>query len=245
MRAMKRGLFWTLWLVLIVLSTSCKRNGCIEAEGGRFEDVRNFENFHTFILDIPGEIEVWTDTTRSYSRIDILAQKDILENLQTSIASGVVSVGFTNCFESHDEITFRLYVNRLQRIVVNQSGRVKTGNRLIVDHFSLELNQSTTADMVIHTDSIHTSLGNASLCTYHGYTHMASHELLSAGTLSAMELISDTSYVNIIGTGNVNLHAIGLLSVDVNGGGSVSFIGSDTLNIEEKLSNGGRLIDNR
>lgn len=230
---------------LMALSLSCNKNKCQDGSGGRFEESRNFSNFHTFKLAIPGVIEIHHDTTLTKSRVVVFAQKNVQKALNLTNNSGVVTMEFAECFENHDEIEFKLYTPTLKKLILRSSCRVTSTKAIYSNSFEI-LNQGTAnVDLVLKVDTFSwTGVGSTTL-KLEGYSRRTNLEIKTLGTINAINLITDTCTVNLEGTGNISTYVTSYLDVKIPGGGSVTFGGEDTLAIEKNISESASLIDMR
>lgn len=240
---------FTIFLLILFISvfSSCKKDSekCQKGEGGRFEDVRYFENFQTFTLDIPGQIILTPDTSLKSSRIVILGQQNVINQIITRIDSGMVSVSFNECFNNHDDIQFHIYTPFLQKLVTNTAARFKTTSAIYGKDFTMELNSGTTVDITCKLDSLSTFINSSSSLNIAGY---ASRQMIyhkSSGAYLASELISDSTIVNVSSSGSAKVYSTGHLIADMSGSGLIEFYGEDTLHVTTNVTGNGTITDLR
>ena len=238
---------WTFLLLIILVSvfSSCKKNDCEKGEGDRFEVFRYFENFHTFKLDIPGQIILSPDTNLKSSRIVILGQENVISQINTTISNGTISVSFNKCFKNHDDIQFKIYTPFLKKIITNTAARIKSESAIYGKDFTLELNRGSTVDITCKVDSITTILNSSSEVEIFGYAsrQMVYHN--SSGSYRAGNLISDSAYVNVSSAGYVKVYSTGHFIADMEGNGKIDFSGEDTLNVTTNITGTGTINDLR
>lgn len=235
-------------LFLGVLLLGCKKypwDECDVGEGDGFTVTRNFENFHTFILDIPAQIELTPDTNLKSSRIEIFGQKNVTEQITTSIDNGVVSVSFDKCFKSHSDIEFRVYTPWLKKLVLNSASRIKTTKALYGDHFTLDVNSGTSIDVVCVLDSLRAELGSAGNIELNGYASRQNIENTSNAIYQAQNLISDSCIIDMSGAGVIDVYSTGHLIANLSGNGIINFYGEDTLHIDTVNTAAGSINDKR
>jgi len=240
---------WTIFLSILLISgfSSCKKDEdkCEKGEGDRFEDVRYFENFQTFNLDIPGQIILTPDTFLKSSRIVILGQQNVINQIITSIDSGSVNVSFNQCFKNHDDIQFHIYTPFLQKLVTNTAARFKTTSAIYGKNFTMELNSGTTVDITCKVDSLTTFINSSSTLNITGY---ASRQMIyhkSSGSYSASNLISDSTIIDLSSSGFASVYSTGHLIADLSGAGLIEFSGEDTLNVTTNITGSGKINDLR
>ena len=240
-----KGFRIIVWLVsLVVFTPSCKK-GCQEGEGDAFTESREYNNFHTFQLDIPGEVEIFHDTSLTNSRVVLLAQENVLKKLKTEVNSGILSVSFEECFENHSEITFRLYSPSLRKLMLNSSCRVRTVTGIYRNEFEVINNSTANANLSMKVDTFTWKGAGSSEVAVYGYARGAYMEVQTLGTINAVDLITDTCRVLMSGSGDISAYATSYLNVKIRSAGTVRFGGEDTLKIDSVLTGTGKLIDQR
>lgn len=234
-----------VWLVsLLVFLHSCK-NECSEGEGDRFEDRRNFSNFHTFQLDIPATVNIYPDTSYSESWIVVFGQENVTKKLAMGTGSGKIKVAFAECFENHEEIEFNIYSPTIRKLILNSSCRVNTKLGLQRDRFEVEVNSTASGKLVMNVDSLLISGNGSPDLVLEGYARGAGLEVGTLGNILAGNLITDTCVAQMKGTGSIVTYVTGLLDARVSGTGSIRFRGEDSLKVNETITGSGKVIDER
>ncbi|MBD81607.1 MAG: hypothetical protein CL840_21995 [Crocinitomicaceae bacterium] len=243
-----RTWYYFLFILLLTSFSGCQKNPwdeCDLGEGGSFEEIRYFENFQTFKLDIPGQVIITPDTLLKSSKIVIIGQKNVIKQITTSINNGTVSVSFNQCFKNHDDIEFHIYTPFLRKIVINTASRVTSTRAIYGEDFTLELNSGSAVEISCNLDSITTFVNNSSTVSVAGYAsrQMVYHK--SSGRYEAKELISDSVIVDVSGAGYAGVYAVGHFIADLSGSGTIEFSGEDTLHVTTNISGSGQITDLR
>lgn len=231
-------------LVLLVFGLIGCGDDCEEGEGARVEIERNFQNFSTFSLDIPGSVEIFPDTNLESSKVVLFGQKNVINGIEMKVSEGTLSASFTSCFKNHEEIEFRIYTPWIQKIIVNSSARVKSNSAIFGDHVALEANAGSSINLGLKVDTFTTLSRNAVDITVTGYAKKQFITSSSSGRYFGSELLSDSVVVGMFSSGYANIYSTGYLVADVQAG-IVEFNGEDTLNVSTNIGGSGQVFDLR
>lgn len=244
MNSIKLSYFFLL--AFIVTCSGCKKwpwQDCEKGTGDVFEDRRSFENYHTFTLDIPAELYIHFDSNRSRSEVMVLAQENVAEQIEVIDVNGSITVGFDGCFREHKEIQFHLFVNSLEKLVINSPSKIFTSKAIYGDNFHLVFNESASLDAFFYVDELQVDLNGAANITTQGYAQIHTANFNSSSTYNAQYLITDTTYVKMDASSSFKTYATGLLDVNMSRG-TIEFDGEDALSITDRVT-GGALVDLR
>ena len=233
-------------LAIIVCCSSCKKwpwQDCEKGTGDVFEDRRSFANYHTFTLDIPSELYIHYDSSRSRSEVMVVAQENVAEQIIVTDNDGFITVGFDGCFREYEEIQFHLFVKSLEKLVVNSPAKVYTTKAIYGEKFHLVFNESASLDAFFYVDELQVDFRGAANIKTQGYAHVHKANFNSAATYDAQYLITDSTYVIMNSTSTFKAYASGLLDVTMTQG-VIEFDGEDTLNFTDRKT-GGVLLDLR
>ena len=234
-------------LSLAILATACTKwpwQNCEKGRGDRVEEVRNFPNFHTFILDVPGEVILHHDTARPSSELVLFAQKNVLGKISTELSSGILTITFDDCFQDHQDLRFTLYTGGLKKIVFNSSSRLKTARAIRGDHFTVEVNGTLSADMAFFIDSLATLYPGKGSGTFQGYAHKYYSRVDAASSVYSGQLVTDSVWSEMHGSGYQEIHVVDYLNATISGSGNILYTGgADTLDVVENITGSGSLIN--
>lgn len=235
-------------VLLLVTQVGCKKypwDKCEIGEGDNFEEVKNFENFHTFILDLPAEVEITPDTNLKQSRIVVFAQKNVSKEIVASVNNGVVHVSFNKCFKSHNDIVFKIYTPWLRNITLNTAARVSTTKAIYGDHFTIDAKSGTNINLSCVLDSLNTQFKSAGNIMIDGYAKRQVLNSTGSGKYVAPYLVSDSVIFNLAGSGYASIYSTGYLIGSIDGNSILDFNGEDTLNLNTQILGSGTINDLR
>ncbi len=245
-QGMKNKLSFLILLTIVVFASGCKKwpwQDCYKGEGDVFEDSRSFGAIKSFAIDIPSEVFLHPDTTRSRTEIVIVAQENVADEIVLTNSNGHITSGFDGCFREHKEIQFHLYFNTLDELIVNVPSRINTEKAIIGEDFKLTINESANVDVFAYTDELSVSISGAANVRSRGYSKIHRVDINTASGYDAEFLITDTTYVNLQAEATFKSYVTGLLDINMSNG-TIEYKGEDTLNITDRKT-GGLLIDLR
>ncbi len=233
-------------LAVVIGFSSCKKwpwQDCFKGEGGVFEDKRSFGDYTSFTLDIPSEVYLHPDTNRVGGEVVIIAQRNVSEEIKITDNEGALSVSFDGCFREHEEITFHLYFNNLDELVINSPSRVFSEKALFSNKLNMVLNESASIDAFIVADKLSIDFNGAANMRATGTAAQQQVVFNSSAAYDAEFLISDSTYVTMDANASFKAYVTGLLDVTMSQG-KVEYKGEDTLTVTDRLT-GGLLLDQR
>ncbi|MGB0404518.1 MAG: GIN domain-containing protein [Salibacteraceae bacterium] len=243
-----RTITYLILALIVVTQTGCEKypwDKCEIGEGDSFEEVRNFENFHTFVLDIPAEVQIIPDTNLTQSKIVVFAQENVNKEVITSVRNGVLSVSFNKCFKSHKDIVFKIYTPWLQNITLNTASRVSTAKSIYGEHFTIIAKSGTNINISCVVDSINTQFKSAGNINIDGYASRQVLNSTGSGKYMAPYLVSDSVLFNITGSGYSSVYSVGYLIGSIDGNSILDFNGEDSLNLNTQVLGSGTINDLR
>lgn len=240
------SLFPAMVLVLIMVTTACKKEHCLDCFKGTGEIVteeRVLGDFGKIILYDRINLNITQDTINSVS---IEGGAHIIPYVATEIVDGVLSIrddnrcNWVRSFKK--EINVDLHCKQLFMIEYRGAGAVKSTNTLVSD--SVELNfwdgsGCITLDVDCRMVRVHqhTGCGDAELS---GKTQFASFYNHGNGQLRCRQLIAQTVDINAQCTNESYLYAGTYLFARIGYVGNVYYAGNPT--IESVIIDQGQLI---
>jgi hypothetical protein len=234
-----------LTLVLLAFASfACNRDKCAKGEGDSFERRFNLPNFKHFIVDIPGDIDIYPDTMRNNSQLVVLGQKNVLDRIDVNHSGGVVRMSFSECLTNHSNIKFRLYVHSLERISVQSAARIKTQSNIYTPSLHFEGKASTESELAVYTPYLKTQMLNAGQLSITGYARRHESQTAAGTSVFCRQMLCDTAHINHASFGQFELYVFGFLKADISGG-TLSMWGSDTLQADTLITPPGVFHDMR
>lgn len=223
--------FSVLYIVLLVagLFYGCERNSdCVQAEGERLEEDRWLPNFTFVNVGIAATVTVAEDSTLTSSRVRVTAEPNIWYRIATTVQDGIMSISFTECIDSHKDISIDVRVPRLNGIIISGPGLVRTERKLVKDRFEVYGLGSGDCDLLLEVDNLISEVTGTGVLRYEGIAGSHSIRINGSGDIQAYQLPSNTVSVNSRGPGNAFVQVNQVLTVRTNSSGDVYYRGKPT-----------------
>ena len=229
---------WMLLLILPVwLLTSCDDEDCIRGRG----DVETRE----FNLDAVSGLRVNGDTRifvrrGTTQRVEVRAQPDVLDAINTNVSNGVWDLSFDRCLRSHKTVEVQMTVTELNSAELIGSGRIELLDAFETNDFRAVLDGSGYLRINALADRLTSRLTGSGNIDLIGEAGAQDISLSGSGNVKSFGMRSENAGVSLSGSGNVEVNAANELAVSISGSGNVYYQGNPTIN--STISGSGKVI---
>lgn len=180
---------------------------CIQGQGPLVSRTIDLASFEGVDFQVAGAVSI---SQGDEQLVEVRAQENIIELLNTGIRDGVWDIGFSQCVRDIDSMEVDITIPSVSYVELSGSGG-------IVAEAS--------------NDSITTVLSGSGNIGLSG--NSAAHEvaLSGAGNIDAFELITEQTSTRLSGSGNVRVSASEQLTVVLSGTGDVFYKGNPDLDV--------------
>jgi hypothetical protein len=213
----------------------------IKGSGTMMSDSVTVAPFNAVRLSATGEINISPGTTHSvYMTVD----HNIFQYITTTVSGGELVIGVQPGVQLIDyDLTVNVTVTDVESLTADGVGVIAGSAQFVVDTLNLSVSNVGSIDLHLDAGRINTfvaGVGYVALAGTAGY-HTCSISSGAAGSLSAFNLLADTSVVVHSGVGKAEVNVSDSLDVTILGSGSVFYKGDPI--ITEDISGTGQLID--
>ncbi|MBF8962892.1 DUF2807 domain-containing protein [Pontibacter sp. FD36] len=229
-------------MLLLILPTlllvSCGDEvDCIRGRG----DVESRE----FNLDAVNGLRVNGDTRvfvrrGATQRIEVRAQPNVLDAINTNVANGVWDLSFDRCLRSHKTVEVHMTVPELNSAEMIGSGRIELQDEFETDNFRAVLDGSGYLWINVSATKVSSRLTGSGKIDLVGAAEVEEINLSGSGSIKSFGLSSENAGVVLSGSGSVEVHAANELAVTISGSGNVYYQGNPTIN--STISGSGKVI---
>jgi hypothetical protein len=235
---MKKHMFTLAFLVIGVFIQSCHK---INGEGPVVTETLSLRDFSGLTSGIDADVYYTQD---SFYSVEIQAQQNILNIIETPVVNGELNLQFQkykNVWQ-HSPITVYIRAPYLNIIGINGSGNIRVAQPVSCNKLSLKVNGSGTVQLNSFTGSELSSTisGSGSIAVLNGTVSSQSLHTSGSGNINVGGLRSTTANVQISGSGNSTLNVTNYLDVNISGSGSTFYYGSPT--VHTTISGSGKVI---
>jgi len=244
----------TLYIILLAglfLATGCDGPSilpCENGDGSRISEVRAETGFDKVRLDLPGDVFISQGSTFG---IEITAQENILDEIETEVLGSMLSISNSRCIRSYKTIRIDITMPEISALEVDGSGDI-----YVLDHFTgssldLYVKGSGSIDMLGDAQKVYVEVdgsGDISLDTQAeeiqtrikgsgdvfitGVVDVHNIDMDGSGNLEAFDLLSDICDIRISGSGDADLNVATSLKVKIRGSGDVRYRGTPTVDAD-------------
>jgi hypothetical protein len=227
-----------LGMASMIVFTSCEK---VVGEGILVSETRTTAPFNGIESEISGNVIY---TQGNDYKVELTAQQNILNVMETPVLSGQLVVRFKNNVrvKSHEQITIKVTAPTITGIGLSGSGNVSVLSPLTGGNFSFRL--SGSGDMSLPTitcNNLETNIsGSGSITIAGGTATTENFKISGSGDIDARNVLAKIVSTTTSGSGTLRLAASEKLDVKISGSGSVYYWGTPIVSTD--ISGSGRVI---
>lgn len=228
-----------LLAVVAFVFSSCYK---VVGEGPVVTEMRPVNNFDGISSSIPGNVNF---TIGPVFRVEIKAQENVLDVLQTKIVNGVLEIGFKNGVnvKTNKEITVNISAPTANYLRVSGSGNMNVTGDLLTNNLGMNISGSGNINLQKVTianelESYISGSGNMKIIT--GTAKNEELHVSGSGAIDLAGVQAENATTHISGSGNIKVKLSQNLNAHISGSGSVFYLGNPL--ISTQVSGSGRVI---
>ena len=224
---MKKHMLLLLCAVITLVAPSCHK---ISGEGAVVTRTFSIKDFSGIYAGIDGDIYFTQD---SVYKVEILAQQNIQELIQTYVDGGVLQLQFEKFKNvgNHSRITVYVSAPSIHDLGVNGSGYLRVLQPVMSSALHLKVNGS--GDVYVSqfngANLTGTISGSGNINVGSGSASTETLQISGSGGIDMLNLSARSVNVRISGSGNAKVNATDNLDVNISGSGDVYYLGSPSL----------------
>ena len=222
---------------IAVIFSACEK---VTGEGDLRTETRTTGSFSGMDSRISGNVFY---VQGNEHKIELTAQQNVLNVLETSIINNKVIIKFKNDVRvrSREPITIQITAPSLSSLSASGSGNVTvlsplTSNTL---YFSLSGSGNMVLPMVTASHLEATISGSGNISIGGGTATTSQYKISGSGGIEAERVLVKAAVATTSGSGNVKLHASENLNATLSGSGSIFYLGNPIINTS--ISGSGRV----
>ncbi|SMF11244.1 head GIN domain-containing protein [Pseudobacteriovorax antillogorgiicola] len=214
------------WLILAYVALQASSAwaifDCVPGVEGSVSRVESLKAVHQIVIKVPHDVLV---RKSSRPRLEIKGPKDLVQNLNFSVANGQIEIDQEKCSRNDQSVEIVAYMSDLSRLEILGSSDVD-----ILDEFSGKeavIDISGAGDVLgsFRTTFMKVMIKGSGEAKLKGQTESLHIDIWGSGDVSSEKMAAQNVRVSIKGTGDVNVQAEKTLKVDVYGVGDVRYRG--------------------
>lgn len=231
---------------------------CVNGKGPIVTEMRTETGFTAVNSEIEATLYI---TQGPEFEIRVLAQQNILDNIETDISGGELQIKGDHCINNSEPVLIYITMPVVSALSISGSGAIYTQNKITSPYISFDISGSgevTTIDSVI-TGSLDVNISGSGNMDFMGSATAVDAAISGSGDISmtgfGTNLDVDISGsgemhgynfpvsiadINISGSGSMETNVMVELDVDISGSGDVYYKGTPV--VSAKMSGSGTLI---
>ena len=230
-------------LVLLIASIfifpSCEK---IVGEGPIVTEIRSTGNFAGISSEMSGKVNI---LIANEYRVEVSAQRNILEVLQTHVVNGVLHIDFKDFVrvKTHEEVLINITVPSANYFRLSGSGDMDVRGDLVANNLQVKMSGSGNIfiEKAVVASGINADIsGSGNISILNGSAMNQDLKISGSGKMEFAGVSSENAVTRISGSGDMKLVVSKKLDATISGSGSVYYHGNPI--ISTKISGSGRVI---
>jgi hypothetical protein len=218
---------------------SCEK---VIGTGPLVTETRAVSNFTGVSSEMSGKVNF---TVGPNYKVEITAQRNILEVVQTHLVNGVLHIDFKDNVRvrAHEDLTINITAPTADHLRLSGSGNMDVIGELVTPNLQVELSGSgniTIQKAVVASEIDAEMSGSGNIYILAGSAYYEDLDISGSGKIEMVGVNSENVDAKITGSGDMKVVVSKKLDANITGSGSVYYHGNPV--ITTKVSGSGRVI---
>jgi hypothetical protein len=217
--------FAPICLIALLFTAGCTSGvPCITGDGKVVAEERFLEPYSSIDLRVPADVYISQGDPHP---VRIEGEENIIRIMTTRVKNGELQIEFDrSCVRPGRPVIILLEIRDLKKITVSGTGSVTSIGVIHADRLEADIPGSGSTNLTVDTGRLTTNISGSGTAIFSGFaaTHMA--RISGSGNLSAGNLSTRSTAVEISGTGQATVDAEEILNTKVSGSGTILYHGS-------------------
>lgn len=228
-------------LVFALLFSSCEKDNWnnIHGSGPVISETRVVPIHRNISVSVPADVYIYQSQVRE---LTIEAQANVLEAIETYVSSSelVIKLEDGAGLGSHEPIV--IYISSAMYNTIRLSGSVNlyAETQIVTDDFDISISGSGNVDVAVMANLVRASISGSGKMWIEGTCIAEEYTVSGSGDIYSYDLLSDTSDVEISGSGRIEISVADYLNANISGSGSIYYRGYPT--IDSHISGSGKIV---
>ncbi len=228
-----------LLIAALYLLPSCEK---VVGEGPLVTETRSISNFTGISMEMAGKVNF---TIGPDYKVELTAQRNILDVLQTNVASGILHIDFKDNVRAKDyeEIIANITAPSLNDVRLSGSGDINVHGNVATSSLKVLVSGSGNISIqnAVVLDVIRTDVsGSGNIFILNGSATDHDMKISGSGNVDMVGVVAQNATTRISGSGDVKVQVSKKLDAHISGSGSVYYRGNPIISTE--ISGSGRVI---
>ncbi|MBI5540635.1 MAG: DUF2807 domain-containing protein [Bacteroidia bacterium] len=234
---MKNIFYFFAFVCLSIATISCIRPK-IEGNYHVVSIDRPLSNFSEIVSE--GSFDVYYSND-SINRVTIKAEENIIPYIETEIHGNSLVIKNDHFRRLETHFPIKVYVSSpdLTNVILSGSGSI-TADSINTQDLTIVLQGSGNITTESYTRLLKATITGSGDLYLSGHTSSGECNISGSGEISGYNIIQDTCFASISGSGSMKLQVIDYLNAEITGSGKIFYIGNPIVNTQ--ISGSGKVI---
>lgn len=220
-----------LALLSLIILSSCEKDyiDVVKGSGPVIAETRKTASFNMINLSIPADVFV---TQGNSERIVIEAQENVMDVINTDVRGGEVNIRFANgvVVKRFEPIKIFITTRNIKELRVSGSGNIYNNSPIFTDELYITVSGSGNVDLQdIDSPIVESNISGSGQIYLSGFCADQYAQISGSGSIHAFGLLSESTNIDISGSGKTEVSVSNYLSVRISGSGNVYYKGRPSL----------------
>lgn len=220
-------LFSSAFLCLIYF-TSCLEMHAIEGNGNVTTESRTVSSFSQITSEASFNVYISQDSIQS---LTVEAESNLLPYIETDVSGSVLLIKVREHRNIDNNEPIKIYIKSpfIENIDLAGSGSVDCDS-MITSNLDVHLSGSGNMNIIAVGNKIEAQISGSGTIIMSGTASETDFEIDGSGNIHSYDLLQDTCFADISGSGDMYVNVNKFLDVKISGSGKVHYIGNPVVN---------------
>lgn len=230
--------FLSLSVITLLFFASCSKE-TVWGEGPMVTETRAIVDFRGVSTAVPGQVNFTIDPV---FKVEVTAQRNILQVLRTRVDNGVLEIDFPNDVRvrDHEDIVVNISGPTADYLRLSGVGDIHVSGTIVANRLDMGVSGTGTISVpqVTITDKIVANIsGSGSIDVAGGSAKNEDLRISGSGNMDLSDVAAERGVIHISGSGDMKVNLSQHLDAHISGSGNVWYRGNPT--IETHVSGSG------
>ena len=192
--------------------------------------------FQSINLEASGSIYLTQDEQQS---VRIEAEDKVFKLLTINVENGKLTISLERYLAPMKPIKIYISMKEIENLEISGSGNIVGQSKINADTLKLLIEGSGSFDLDLAAKDLDTFIIGSGKLDLNGSVDNHNAKIEGSGNIKAFDLLTETSDIDISGSGSAEIHASKQLDIDISGSGNVFYKGDAT--VTQEISGSGNV----
>jgi hypothetical protein len=228
------------WYVLLLFLplTACIHHLRVEGNHHVVTESRNVSSFSEVKSQGDFEVNVIRD---SIQFVEVEAEENLMPYIETHVSGNDLCVKTKNhrWLDNNFPIRVTVHTPSIDKLDLSGSGSLNADS-LNIQSLSIDLSGSGEMDINAHARYLTAKISGSGHMTLSGDADESDIEISGSGRVDGYNMVQDTCFADISGSGHMYIQVIKFLDVKISGSGKIHYLGNPVINTD--ISGSGEVV---